>query len=351
MQLSIIVPVYNMTEDQKLNQCLDSLLAQTISDYEIIAVDDASTDDSLSVLRQYEESYPGRVRVIAGEKNHRQGGAKNRGINAAQGEWIGFIDSDDWIAPDMYEKLITKAGQTGADLVGCDYSHVDGYTMQPGKVVVNNTAEQTGVLDAERHKKLLLCPGSMVVKIYRRQVIIEHHLDFPEDIFYEDNCASPLWSLYFSHFERVEEPLYFYRMVEGSTTHRVTWERCLDRMKAGELFLQECKKRGLYDTYRNEIEYWFTKIYYAATLFSYMYSGRRQKMKNTGALRKNIKKFVPDFQDNPYYKDMMPKEDQKLIALQMRSNRIFFLYYKLLFGYRRLREKSKVKTGAKAEVK
>lgn len=337
MQLSIIVPVYNMTADQKLNQCLDSLLAQTISDYEIIAVDDASTDDSLKVLRQYEENYPGRVKAIASEKNHRQGGAKNRGIKAAQGEWIGFIDSDDWIAPDMYEKLLTKAEQTGADLAGCDYSYVSGYTMQPGKVVVNNTTEQTGILDIERHKKLLLRPGSMVVKIYRRQVMLEHHLDFPEDIFYEDNCASPLWSLYFTRFERVEEPLYFYRMFEDSTTHRVTWERCLDRMKAGELFLQECKKRNLYHVYRDEIEYWFTKIYYATTLFSYMYSGRRQKLANTALLRRKIKEFVPDFQDNPYYKDMTPKEDQKLIAMHMRSNFLFFFYYKLLFGYRRLR--------------
>lgn len=339
MQLSIIVPVYNMTADGKLNQCLDSLLAQTISEYEIIAVDDASTDDSLGVLRQYEERYPERVKVIASEKNHRQGGAKNRGMKAAQGEWIGFVDSDDWIAPDMYEKLLAKAAQTGADLVGCDYSHVKAYTMQPGKKVINNTAEQTGVLDEERHKKLLLRPGSMVVKIYRRQVITMHRLDFPEDIFYEDNCASPLWSLYFTHFERVEEPLYFYRMLEDSTTHRVTWERCLDRMKAGELFLRECRERGLYDTYREEIEYWFTKVYYATTLFSYMYSGRRQQLTHTGMLRKNIKRLVPDFQDNPYYKDLTPEEEQKLIALQMRSNALFFLYYKVLFGYRRIRKK------------
>lgn len=338
MQLSIIVPVYNMAADRKLNQCLDSLLAQTVSEYEIIAVDDASTDDSLSVLRQYEENYPERVKVIASRKNHRQGGAKNRGMKAAQGEWIGFIDSDDWIAPDMYEKLLTKAARTGADLVGCDYSHVSSFTMRPGKVVVNNTADQTGILEEGRHKKLLLRPGSMVVKIYRRQVIVEHGLNFPEDIFYEDNCASPLWSLYFTHFERVEEPLYFYRMLEDSTTHRVTWERCLDRMKAGVLFLRECKERGLYDTYRQEIEYWFTEIYYATTLFSYMYSGRRQKLKNTELLRKNIKEYVLDFQENPYYKEMMPEEDRKLIALHMRSNLLFFIYYKLLFGYRKLRK-------------
>ena len=239
MKLSIIVPVYNMASEQKLNQCIDSLLAQTVADYEIIAVDDASTDDSLMILRRYEQEYPERVRVIAGEQNHRQGGAKNRGLKIAGGEWVGFIDSDDWITPDMYEKLLKRAEETGADVVGCDYSLVEEYTTQPGQIVVNNTTEQTGILDTRKHKKLLLRSGSMVVKIYRRQVLTENRLDFPEDIFYEDNCASPLWSLYFKQFERVEEPLYFYRTLQSSTTHHVTWERCLDRMKAGELFLEE----------------------------------------------------------------------------------------------------------------
>lgn len=338
MQLSIIVPVYNMTADQKLNQCLDSLLAQTVKDYEIIAVDDASTDDSLKVLHEYREKYPDRIKVVESEKNHRQGGAKNRGLEKAQGEWIGFIDSDDWITPDMYEKLLDKALKTGADLVGCDYSLVNGYTMEPGQIVINNDNNQTGILDKEKHKRMLLRSGSMVVKIYRHQVIKENQLNFPEDIFYEDNCASPLWSLYFHHFERVEEPLYFYRTVADSTTHRVTWERCLDRMKAGELFLQECKDRGFYDDYRDEIEYRFTELYYGTTLFSYMYSGRKQKLKHTKLLRDRMRELAPDFQDNPYYQKMMPEEDRKLITMHMRSNLRFFLYYKLLFAYRNFRK-------------
>lgn len=339
MKLSIIVPVYNMASEQKLNQCIDSLLAQTVADYEIIAVDDASTDDSLMILRRYEQEYPERVRVIAGEQNHRQGGAKNRGLKIAGGEWVGFIDSDDWITPDMYEKLLKRAEETGADVVGCDYSLVEEYTMQPGQIVVNNTTEQTGILDTRKHKKLLLRSGSMVVKIYRRQVLTENQLDFPEDIFYEDNCASPLWSLYFKQFERVEEPLYFYRTLQSSTTHHVTWERCLDRMKAGELFLEECKKRNFMELYREEIEYRFTELFYSTTLFSYMYSGKHQKCRNTAELRRKIKQYVPDFQENPYYQTMMSKEDRKLIALHMRSNLLFFWYYKLLFGYRNIRKK------------
>ena len=122
MKLSIIVPVYNMVADGKLEFCMESLLAQTIEDYEIIAVDDKSTDNSLEVLRRYEAQYPDKVKVVASPNNRRQGGAKNLGLRAATGEWLGFVDSDDWISHDYYEKLFAKAEETGADIVGCYYS-------------------------------------------------------------------------------------------------------------------------------------------------------------------------------------------------------------------------------------
>ena len=109
MQLSVIVPVYNMAGEGKLNFCMDSLLNQTIVDYEIIAVDDCSTDESWKILQDYEKRYPEKFRVAHLEENRHQGGAKNAGLKMAQGEWIGFIDSDDWIAPDMYERLIGRA--------------------------------------------------------------------------------------------------------------------------------------------------------------------------------------------------------------------------------------------------
>ena len=101
MKLSVIVPVYNMASEEKLNWCMDSLVNQTISDYEIIAVDDCSTDNSLEILHDYERKYPEKVRVISSSVNKKQGGAKNLGLGRAKGEWIGFIDSDDWVTPDF----------------------------------------------------------------------------------------------------------------------------------------------------------------------------------------------------------------------------------------------------------
>lgn len=338
MKLSIIVPVYNMAAGGKLNYCMDSLLNQTVGDYEILAVNDASTDHSLDILREYERTYPDKVRVITYLTNKRQGGAKNEGLKSAQGEWVGFMDSDDWAAPDLYEKLIRKGVETGADLVGCDYSLVSEHTFEVGKTVQNNTADQTGVLDREKHKSLLMRMGSMVVKIYRRKVIVDNGLDFPEGIFYEDNCAGPLWSLYFTHFEKVEEPLYYYYQHQVSTVHHISEEKCRDRMKAAALLYDRCKGRGFLEEYGKEIEYRFTELYYVNTLFSYMAGVRHPKLSFPGELRAGIKERFPVFEQNSYYREKTGEEERKLIALQQKSNLAFFLWYRLKLFIRRVRK-------------
>lgn len=341
MLLSIIVPVYNMAADGKLNFCLDSLVGQTIprKDYEIIAVDDASTDNSLDILREYEKKYGELVKVIHYDINKRQGGAKNEGLKRASGEWIGFIDSDDWVAPDYYEKLLKKADETGADMVGCDYSLVTEHTYSVGKVVKNNSLEQTGILDEAKHKALLMRSGSMVIKIYRHSVIKENKLDFPENIFYEDNCAGPVWSLYFKHFEKVEEPMYFYYQHEVSTVHGITEEKCRDRMKAAELMYKECKERGFLDTYKKEIEYRFTELYYVNTLFSYLSGVRGNSGKNNNGaasclkfikeLRRGVESYFPDFERNEYYISNTKEAEKSFISLHGKSNLGFLLYYRL----------------------
>lgn len=340
MKLSIIVPVYNMADGGKLEFCLDSLLNQTILDYEIITVNDASTDGSLDILRSYEARYPQKIKVITYPVNRRQGGAKNEGLKAASGEWIGFIDSDDWITPNFYESLLKKAEETGADVVGCDYSLVTEQTFQVGKTVQNNTSEQTGILDEKKHKSLLMRPGSMVVKIYRRDLINRNGLDFPEGIFYEDNYAGVLWSLYFRHFEKVEEPMYYYYQHDTSTVHYIAEEKCKDRMKAMVLLYEECSRRGFLEKYREELEYSFAELYYVNTLFSYMQGVRHPKLSFVRELRKGMERYFPHFRGNRYYLKETGEEEQKLILMQKKSDVLFFWYYRLKLLIRRVKSRA-----------
>ncbi len=340
MTLSVIVPVYNMAGGNKLKFCLDSLLNQTLKEeYEIIAVDDASTDDSLMILREYEKVHPDTVRVIASEKNICQGGARNLGLKEAKGEWIGFIDSDDWVSPDYYEKLLKRARETGADVVGCCYSMVTAQTFNVGKVVRVPLEKATGEFTDERRRDFLNHMSSMVTKIYKASLIRDNDLSFPEGMFYEDNAAFPVWAMYYERFEYVDEPLYYYYQHDVSTVHTITPERCADRMKAGEIMLSEIKKRGFLEKYREEIENIFTTVYYTNTVFSYMRMPRGRKYSVISHIRKRMLEEFPDFRKNRYYGLVMDDEQKKYTDILMKSPLRFYIQYILLWIYRDMRNK------------
>ncbi len=333
MKLSIIVPVYNMASDNKLSFCMDSLVNQTIKDYEIIAVDDASTDDSLHVLEGFKEKYPDKVRIISSKENLRQGGARNLGIKEATGEWIGFIDSDDWITPDYYEKLIKKGEETGADVVGCGYSVVGEHTFNIGEEIHDISPDQVGVLTSEIRHRFLSKNGSMVMKVYKAELIKENNLSFPEKIFYEDNCAGPVWAMYFKHFEYVREPLYYYYQHDTSTVHTITEERCCDRLKVSMMMLSEMKERGFFEEFKTEIESNFTTTYFVNTLFSYMRIPHK-KLSFVRNMKKTMVKEFPAFRENPYYGTHMDAEQKKYVDILMKNSLRFFIQYSLLWAYR-----------------
>ncbi len=337
VDVSVIVPVYNMAKDGNLNFCLDSLLNQTLKNIEIIAVDDASTDNSLEVLRDYEKRYPEKFKVITYSENRHQGGARNQGMKVASGRWIGFIDSDDWVSPDYYEKLLNRGEETGADVVGCTYNLVDEHTYTVGKIVETNNSGQSGVFDIEKRKEFLGNSGSMVTKIYRASLIKDNNLIFPEHIFYEDNAAGPVWAMYFKHFEYIDEPMYYYYQHDNSTVHTITAQRCADRMTAGEMMLSELKKRGFLEEYHDEIESIFTTIYFTNTVFSYMRMKKGKKYSVIKTIKKRMLEEYPNFRSNKNYGKFMDDEQKRYVDLMMKNSFVFYVKYSLLWMYRDLR--------------
>ncbi len=342
MKLSIIVPVYNMAGDNKLQFCLESLLSQNLDDYEIIAVDDCSTDNSLEILKKYEKEHPDRLKAIHSEVNKHQGGAKNLGINAASGEWIGFIDADDWIDPDMYRLMLKKAEETGADLVGCDLNLVNSHTYEIGEVIESNgKPQQCGVLDHEKKKSLILDGGRLVVKIYKRENIVGNKLFFPENIFYEDNAMSNSYLLTAKHYEHIDKPWYYYYQHSASTVHSFSERMCLDRMEAARIMVSEAKRLGFYDEFKTEIEYEFTQLFYVNTLFTYMPCVRPCKLSFVKKLTEEMMETFPDFKENLYYAARTGDEEKKLVEIACTSALKFYCYYKLLWAYRNFRKKLK----------
>lgn len=181
-----------------------------------------------------------------------------------------------------------------------------------------------------------------MIKVYLKAVIDTYGLRFPERSFYEDNCASPIWMLHFAHFERVEEPLYYYYQHDASTVHEISVEKCEDRLAMGKRMIEEARRYGVYKTYRHEFEFAFSKVYYINTLFTYMLGVKKPKVTFLKKIADGIRQEFPDFQENIYYLKTFDEEQRRLAAMHMQSPLKFKLYFQLLYFYR-----NKIRGGAK----
>lgn len=333
-KLSIIVPVYNMASGGKLEYCLNSLLNQTISDYEIITVDDKSTDNSLELLRDFEKRYPEKIRVIESPENGRQGAARNKGILAAKGEYLGFMDADDWVLPDTYECALKKAEETGADVVGFDMCIVHEHTMTPTEHVACNTPDQTGIIDSKRRALLLLKPGPFSTKIYKREFFFDPNFCFPEKIAYEDNAVVVDLVMRIKHFEHIPEVKCFYYQHSDSTTHSLTQKQIDDRITAMNIMLEDAKRWNILEEFKSEIEFLYATRYYSTTLFSYMLGNMKHSMKFVKNLGNTMKSEFPGFMQNAFLLDALDEEQLKWIKLQQKSTFLFYIYYMLKKFYR-----------------
>ncbi len=339
LDLSVIVPVYNMAKDGNLEYCINSLVGQTLQSMEIIAVDDASTDDSLKILREFEKKYPGRVKAVASPENRRQGGARNLGLREAQGRYIGFMDADDWVVEDLYERMVERAKSTGADVVGTDMCRVYEHTMVPTEREECNLLSQVGVFDHDRRKEYLLHPGPLGTKIYEREIFFEKELKFPEHMAYEDNAVFLEIGMRIRHYEHLPEANVFYYQHGDSTTHSVDLKKCRERMEAMRIMLRYAKENGAWEEFHDVIEYHFSTLFYRNTLFSYMQSDLKKDMNFVRELGEEIVATFPDFRENVYYNQQVNDYEQKLINLHLKSTLAFMVIFKLKMLSRKIRSK------------
>ena len=186
-KVSIIVPIYNV--EKYLNQCVDSLLKQTLHNIEIILVDDGTLDNSGYIADEYAKR-ESRVKVIH-QKNSGLGPARNTGMNAATGEYIGFVDSDDWVKPQMFESLYNTAICNDSDIVvsgHCDICNgvITRKKIHPlaGKTVYTNKEilkiRKKFFVHAPGEKETEAFPMSVWIAIYRRSMVEENKLQFQE---------------------------------------------------------------------------------------------------------------------------------------------------------------------------
>lgn len=299
-KISVIVPVYNTAG--LLPRCIASLLEQTLKEIEFIFVDDASTDNSLDILRQYEKAHPDQIRVIHSEINQRQGGARNLGIAAARGAYIGFVDSDDWVEKEMYELLYHEAQKSDSDICYCYRFQV----LEDGLIKKEDDAPYflpEGSITEDVRREMLVRHVTFVQRyIYKRSLLTDHHILFPLHVRYEDLLFDPLVLLYAKHIAAVKIPLYNYFIRQGSTTTAVNDEKYMDKMQVCELIVQEYKKRGAYEAYRNEINYLFFRKGYIHTSLNYLINAKDPATAVIKNIRQSLLQIDEHYRQNPYYK-------------------------------------------------
>ena len=246
--LSIIVPVYDV--ERYLPKCMDSILAQTFTDFELILVDDGSPDNC-PALCDAAAAKDARIRVLH-QKNGGLSAARNAGLDAARGAWIGFVDSDDYIAPEMYEAMYHAVQSTGADLALCDYAEVDetGAPCQSMHIRLEKK-DFTGRDLLKNATDSTIQPAWN--KLYRRAVFAQ--LRYPEGKLNEDLFLIPEICLNTQKAVVVPKALYYYVQRGGSIMSGNKTLRHFDAAEAAQQYWDCLVENAAYDALANAAKF------------------------------------------------------------------------------------------------
>lgn len=259
-KVSVIVPVYNA--ERYLNQCISSIANQTLSDIEIIAINDGSTDDSLNVLDELSIKYKGKLKIYSKE-NGGAGSARNIGIENACGEFIKFVDADDYLNVDILEKMYTIAKDFNVSLVRGNYQTVIGPFKMKDKCSWSDI-EGSQVVDVSKNKDYIVTetPG-IGNKLFSRELIGD--LRFPEKTKWEDLAIMPIVIASSEKVFHMDEPVYNYRVNMNTTIKDFinTIPNILDIIRCVDNIETQMKLRGLSEEYKGQIE----SLYILHTLF------------------------------------------------------------------------------------
>lgn len=242
VKVSIIVPVYNVYP--YLDKCLNSLVSQTLKEIEIIVVNDGTLDRSQEIIDCYVKRDP---RVISlKKKNGGLSDARNYGLSYAKGEYVSFIDSDDYVDTTMMEKMYQKAKTDSCDLVECDF-----YWEYPDKKVL----DESHIVD-EYFVDIRVVAWN---KLYKRSLLEKTGVLFPKGLQYEDICFCYMLLPYVQKIGYVSEALYYYIQRDNSIANTSN-KRVRETYDILILILDYYKEKGLYDEYYERLEYVIMKF-------------------------------------------------------------------------------------------
>ena len=287
--ISVIVPVYNV--EKYLKKCLSSIMKQTYKDFELIIVNDGSPDNSEAIIDDFKKKYPKKIKAFKKE-NGGLSSARNYGLEKATGDYVVFLDSDDWFEPDYLEKMYNLAIRDDLDIVVCDtlkeYPH-------KSEVLRSNL----GYSD-DNVKNYIISYPMAALRLVKRELFTKDYL-FTDKILYEDLCLYPTFVNKTTKIGFLSMPLYHYLQRDDSIMHQKKFsDKLYDIIKVLDHVYDSFKKHKNLDKYHDEIEYlYITHLLRSTTLRFLEYEDGEEKLKVVNEIMND--KF-PNWKLNKYFK-------------------------------------------------
>lgn len=316
MRLSVVVPVYNA--EGTLSRCIDSLLQQEVEGYEVLLVDDGSTDGSFALMEAYQKQRPDVIRIFQ-KPNGGLSDARNFGMDQARGEFLSFVDSDDFVVEGCYPALLNTAEETGCDVLFFDACR-DFLSHQQPMAALPNVGESSFVTT----KTYLLSMPCAWNKLIKTRLFRENRLRFPVGIWYEDLALIPQLALYAEKIYYQKQCFYHYVQSENSITRHEGFREKWWDIYAAVTYLQ----KGIGGVYPQEMEYLFWYHFLYETSLRYYPFGKTEKLKEIAAI---TRREYPGWWKNPYVKQLASR-NQRLVS---------WLFYHRLTGCLRMGQKIK----------
>lgn len=318
MKISVIIPLYKAVAFA--DAMVSTLVAQTADDYEVICIDDCSPDDTSAVIRAAVDARGAadRFRFLRTERNGGPGAARNVGLRAARGEYIAFMDADDAMMPDMLAAMTAAADAVQADICYCAVRYRGG--RDDGRVVHNPPVTAGLFTDDDRRRFLTRFRTFVVAFIYRRDFLLSRGITFPAERSSEDTHFLTRVLLAAHRIAAVDRPLYEYRIQSQSLTTARDETRWRSKLAALDSLMAAAREEGLYEPFRDELDYIYMKKAYIVGALNYLLAARRPSVAILREMDARRGEVVPRWQDNPY----------------LRGDRTLRLLAHILHGYPRL---------------
>jgi len=317
-KVSIIVPVYNV--EKYIKKCLDTLVNQTLKDIEIIIVNDGSTDDSSTIIEGYKEKYSEKI-ISLEKENGGLSDARNFGIKYATGEYIAFLDSDDYVETNMYEEMYNKAKQEKSDMVECDF-----IWEYPKKNKIDIGIKYN-------NKKEMLIHARVVAwnKLIKKDIIDKVKVEFPKGLRYEDIEFFYKLIPYLNKISFVKKPFVHYIQRENSISNKQN-EKTADIFEILDNVINYYKVNDLYEEYKEEIEYNYAR-YLLCSSYIRMLKIRdrkiRRKLLNETWLKLNNN--FPDWKKNKVLRENKNLKKRYMLTVNSCTYKVYNAVFSCLF--------------------